>query len=112
MFRSIEINGTFYSMQRCESFAHWADATPDDFVFAVKGPRYLTHMLKLQQCRGAARQFLRLGRAAAGRQARPDPLAVSAELPLQPSRSSRPSSSCCRATPSRPPFAAAGMIIG
>jgi uncharacterized protein YecE (DUF72 family) len=47
VFRSIEINGTFYSMQRCESFAHWADAAPDDFVFAVKGPRYLTHMLKL-----------------------------------------------------------------
>lgn len=48
VFRSIEINGTFYSMQNCESFAHWADATPDDFVFAVKGPRYLTHMLKLR----------------------------------------------------------------
>jgi len=47
IFRSIEINGTFYSMQRCVSFAQWAAATPDDFVFAVKGPRYLTHMLKL-----------------------------------------------------------------
>ena len=47
IFRSIEINGTFYSMQRCESFAQWAEAAPDDFVFAVKGPRYLTHMLKL-----------------------------------------------------------------
>src|SRR4051812_27969147 len=42
VFRSIEINGTFYSMQRVGSFAQWADATPDDFVFAVKGPRYLT----------------------------------------------------------------------
>lgn len=48
IFRSIEVNGTFYSTQRPASFAQWADATPDDFVFAVKGPRYLTHLLKLR----------------------------------------------------------------
>jgi uncharacterized protein YecE (DUF72 family) len=47
-FRSIEINGTFYSLQRPESFAAWAADTPDDFVFAIKGPRYITHMLRLR----------------------------------------------------------------
>lgn len=47
-FRTIEINGTFYSLQRPESFAAWADATPVDFVFAVKGPRYITHMRRLR----------------------------------------------------------------
>jgi uncharacterized protein YecE (DUF72 family) len=47
-FRSIELNGSFYSLQRPSSFRQWTDATPDDFVFAVKGPRFITHMLKLR----------------------------------------------------------------
>lgn len=38
-FRSIEINGTFYRLQQPKHFARWRDQTPDDFVFAVKGPR-------------------------------------------------------------------------
>ena len=46
---SIEINGTFYSLQRPEHFAAWYDDTPDGFVFAVKGSRYLTHMLRLKE---------------------------------------------------------------
>jgi uncharacterized protein YecE (DUF72 family) len=61
IFRSIEINGTFYSMQRGESFAAWADATPDDFVFAVKGPRYLTHMLKLRNAEAPLGNFFASG---------------------------------------------------
>lgn len=47
-FRSVELNGSFYSLQRPSSFRQWADATPGDFVFAVKGPRFITHMLKLR----------------------------------------------------------------
>jgi uncharacterized protein YecE (DUF72 family) len=47
IFDSIEINGTFYGLQRPESFARWAEETPEDFVFAVKGSRYITHMLRL-----------------------------------------------------------------
>lgn len=46
-FNSIELNGTFYSLQRPESFAGWYDETPLDFVFSVKGSRYITHMLRL-----------------------------------------------------------------
>ncbi len=61
IFRSIEINGTFYSMQRCESFAQWAEATPDDFVFSVKGPRYLTHMLKLRNAEAPLGNFFASG---------------------------------------------------
>jgi uncharacterized protein YecE (DUF72 family) len=61
VFRSIEINGTFYSMQRSESFAAWADATPDDFVFAVKGSRYLTHMLKLRNAAAPLGNFFASG---------------------------------------------------
>jgi uncharacterized protein YecE (DUF72 family) len=47
IFDSIEINGTFYGLQRPESFARWAEETPEDFVFAVKGSRYITHMRRL-----------------------------------------------------------------
>jgi uncharacterized protein YecE (DUF72 family) len=46
-FTSIELNGSFYSLQRPESFASWYNETPAGFVFAVKGSRFVTHMLKL-----------------------------------------------------------------
>jgi uncharacterized protein YecE (DUF72 family) len=47
-FPSIEINGTFYSLQRPESYVRWYESTPDDFVFSVKGTRYVTHIRRLQ----------------------------------------------------------------
>ncbi len=47
-FRTIEINGTFYSLQRPSSFQAWADRTPEDFVFSVKASRYITHMRRLR----------------------------------------------------------------
>jgi uncharacterized protein YecE (DUF72 family) len=45
---SIEINGSFYSLQRPESYAGWYEATPPGFVFSVKGNRYITHILRLK----------------------------------------------------------------
>jgi uncharacterized protein YecE (DUF72 family) len=47
-FRSIEINGSFYSLQSPASYAAWRDATPEGFVFSLKGPRYVTHILRLR----------------------------------------------------------------
>jgi uncharacterized protein YecE (DUF72 family) len=44
---SIEINGSFYALQRPESYAAWAAQTPPGFVFTVKGGRFITHMKKL-----------------------------------------------------------------
>jgi uncharacterized protein YecE (DUF72 family) len=44
---SIEINGSFYSLQRPTSYAAWRSETPDNFVFAVKGGRFITHMKRL-----------------------------------------------------------------
>lgn len=44
---SIEINGTFYALQRPASFASWHAQVPDDFVFSIKGVRFITHMKKL-----------------------------------------------------------------
>src|SRR6476659_3982840 len=47
---SVEINGSFYALQRPSSYRRWYDATPDGFVFAVKGGRVLTHFRKLRDC--------------------------------------------------------------
>lgn len=46
--QSVEINGSHYSMQTAASYQRWREATPADFVFSVKGPRFLTHMLRLK----------------------------------------------------------------
>ena len=61
LFDTIEINGTFYSLQRPELFAAWRDATPDGFVFAVKGSRFITHMLKLRGVETALANFFASG---------------------------------------------------
>jgi uncharacterized protein YecE (DUF72 family) len=60
-FASIEINGTFYSLQRPESFAAWDAATPAGFVFALKGPRYITHFLRLKDVEAPLANFLASG---------------------------------------------------
>ena len=44
---SVEVNGSFYSLQRPASWMRWRDSTPEDFVFAVKGPRFITHIKRL-----------------------------------------------------------------
>jgi uncharacterized protein YecE (DUF72 family) len=44
---SIEINGSFYSLQRPSSYATWRAQVPPDFVFAVKGGRFITHLKRL-----------------------------------------------------------------
>lgn len=58
---SIEINGSFYSLQRPSSYALWKQQTPDDFVFSVKGGRYITHLLRLKNVHGALANFFASG---------------------------------------------------
>jgi uncharacterized protein YecE (DUF72 family) len=65
-FNAIEINGTFYGMQRPAAFAAWAAAVPADTVFAVKGSRYITHMLKLKGVTTAVANFFASGPLALG----------------------------------------------
>jgi uncharacterized protein YecE (DUF72 family) len=65
-FRTVEINGTFYSLQRPEYFTAWRDTTPDGFVFAVKGPRFITHMLKLTRSETPLANFFGNGVLALG----------------------------------------------
>jgi len=63
---SIEINGSFYALQRPTSYAHWRDQTPDDFVFAVKGGRFITHLKKLAGVETALANFFASGVLALG----------------------------------------------
>ena len=60
-FPSVEINGTFYSLQKPEFFREWSRVTPENFVFAVKGSRYITHMLKLRNVEQALANFFASG---------------------------------------------------
>ena len=60
-FRSIEINGTFYRMQTPDAFAAWAAQVPDDFVFAVKGPRFVTHIKRLRDAEAPLANFIASG---------------------------------------------------
>lgn len=71
MFRAIEINGTFYRLQRPSSFAHWAEQTPDDFIFAVKAPRYITHLRRLREPETPVANFLASGVLRLGRKLGP-----------------------------------------
>ncbi|HZT88751.1 MAG TPA: DUF72 domain-containing protein [Stellaceae bacterium] len=58
---SIEINGTFYSLQRPASFVRWREATPPGFVFAVKGSRFITHMKQLHDIETPLANFFASG---------------------------------------------------
>ena len=60
-FSSLEINGTFYGMQRPDAFADWADRAPDGFVFAVKAPRFITHMRRLRDATTPLANFIASG---------------------------------------------------
>ena len=60
-FNSVEINGSFYSLQRPSAYRTWADQTPERFTFAVKGSRFITHMLRLRDVRPALANFFASG---------------------------------------------------
>jgi uncharacterized protein YecE (DUF72 family) len=58
---TIEINGTFYGLQRPDAFARWHDETPEEFVFAVKGPRFITHIRRLREIETPLANFFASG---------------------------------------------------
>jgi uncharacterized protein YecE (DUF72 family) len=60
-FNSLEINGTFYGMQRPDAFGDWADRAPDGFVFAVKAPRFITHIRRLREVETPLANFIASG---------------------------------------------------
>jgi uncharacterized protein YecE (DUF72 family) len=61
MVSSIEINGTFYSLQRPKSYGTWYAQTPDSFVFSVKAPRFITHILRLKDVKTPLANFFASG---------------------------------------------------
>lgn len=66
LFNSIEINGTHYSVQRPSSFMQWREQTPEDFIFSIKGHRFITHMKKLRGVEEALANFFAQGMLALG----------------------------------------------
>jgi uncharacterized protein YecE (DUF72 family) len=70
-FNSIELNGTFYSLKSPAVFRRWIAETPEDFLFAVKGSRYITHMLKLNDVANALSNFYASGVLALGHKTGP-----------------------------------------
>jgi uncharacterized protein YecE (DUF72 family) len=60
-FDTIELNGSFYSLQRPQSFARWDEETPENFIFSIKGSRYITHMLRLRDVEGPLANFFAQG---------------------------------------------------
>ena len=57
-FDTVELNTTFYHLPKEEAFENWRKNTPDDFLFAVKGSRFITHMIKLKDAERGLVNFL------------------------------------------------------
>lgn len=94
-FDSIEINGTFYSLQRPETFARWKSEVPQGFVFAIKAGRYITHLRRLREVEAPLANFFASGILGLGEALGPilwqlpptlrfDPVALAAFLALLP----------------------------
>ncbi|MGN6313533.1 MAG: DUF72 domain-containing protein [Rhodanobacteraceae bacterium] len=60
-FPTIELNGSFYSLQYPQSYARWYEDTPSGFVFAVKGPRFITHIRRLREIEAPLANFFASG---------------------------------------------------
>ena len=79
---TIEINGTHYCLQRPDDFARWRDDSPEGFVFAVKGSRFITHLKQLHDIETPLANFFASGRIAPRRKTRAIFVAVFATLSL------------------------------
>src|SRR5579872_1698711 len=88
-FDTIELNGTFYSLKRPENFVQWRDGTPDDFVFAVKGGRFITHMKRLRDVETALANFFASGVLALGAKLGPILWQLPASLHFEEARIAR-----------------------
>jgi uncharacterized protein YecE (DUF72 family) len=71
VLNSIEINGSFYSLQRPTSYRRWYEATPENFLFSVKGARFITHMKKLREVEVPLANFFASGVLALGKKLGP-----------------------------------------
>ncbi len=79
---TVEVNASFYGLQRPETFRAWVEQVPDDFVFAVKGSRYLTHLKRLTEPETALANFFASGLLALGAKLGPVLWQLPETLPL------------------------------
>jgi uncharacterized protein YecE (DUF72 family) len=85
-FDTIELNGSFYSLQRPESFSRWHTEAPPDFTFAIKGSRYITHMLRLRNVEGPLANFFAQGLLQFGSKLGPILWQFPPNFPFEPER--------------------------
>ena len=83
---AIEVNASFYSLQRPTSYESWAAATPDDFVMSVKGSRFITQMKRLVDVEVPLANFFASGLLALGRRLGPVLWQLPPSLPYEPDR--------------------------
>ena len=57
VFDTVELNVTFYRQVKKEVFASWYKRTPENFLFALKGPRFITHLKRLKDCKDSLKIF-------------------------------------------------------
>ena len=60
-FDTVEVNSTFYGLPSEETVTTWRDRTPEEFVFACKASRYITHLKKLKDPDASTERFLVAG---------------------------------------------------
>ncbi|WP_082813012.1 DUF72 domain-containing protein [Cellulomonas timonensis] len=83
---TIEVNGSFYALQRPASYEAWAAATPDDFLLSVKGSRFITHIRRLADVEAPLANFFASGVLALGRRLGPVLWQLPPSLPYEPDR--------------------------
>ena len=83
---SVEVNGTFYSLTRPAACQAWRESVPPGFVFALKGSRYVTHMLKLANFRAPLANFFASGVLRLGATLGPVLWQLPPQLPFRPDR--------------------------
>jgi uncharacterized protein YecE (DUF72 family) len=81
---SIELNSSFYALQRPASWQRWRDATPADFVFSVKAPRFITHLKRLRDIEAPLANFFASGVLAMGAKLGPILWQLPPNLPYDP----------------------------
>ena len=70
-YNSVELNVSFYRLPKKETFKNWRQQAGKEFIFAVKGSRYITQMKKLKDCQAPVKRFFEATRPLLTRQSRP-----------------------------------------
>jgi uncharacterized protein YecE (DUF72 family) len=81
---SVEVNGSFYSLQRPTSYQRWASQVPEAFVFALKGSRFITHLKQLTDVETPLANFFASGVLALGKKLGPIVWQLPPRMPFKP----------------------------